>query len=241
MNRVRGTREQRGESQSNSRVMCRYAAASGTALTNAFSFCRYKTASHLHIPQLLKTPCFQSAPRSFRLSPVVCADAKIGGWGDTPVQKQMYGSFPSPLSILESQSPEVTRRLPASDQGCALFASRYFGAGPERVRRGGRVKGPLAVGALLRGGRRGLCAPNCFRGPDSRRLRPGSFGSIGTSHCLRNPFGMNVCKSHFRKPFGMNVCVMWWGVAPSLELATRHPESRRFGTGPLAAASEPAC
>jgi len=57
--------------------MCRSAHPS----CNSRSLCRYKTASHLHIPHPLKVPQFQRfAPKS-HLTPFVCADARMGGGG----------------------------------------------------------------------------------------------------------------------------------------------------------------
>src|SRR5208282_2187476 len=46
---------------------------------NSFSFCRCKITSYLHIPQLLKVPCFQSFANFSGLTLLVCADAKWGG------------------------------------------------------------------------------------------------------------------------------------------------------------------
>src|SRR5271168_4765756 len=48
---------------------------------NSRSFCTYKTASHLHIPQLLKVPQFQCLAPKPSLTLFVCADTQIGEGG----------------------------------------------------------------------------------------------------------------------------------------------------------------
>src|SRR5271154_4389835 len=47
--------------------------------SNSRSFCTYKIASHLHIPQLLKVPQFQCFALKSHLTPLVCADARMRG------------------------------------------------------------------------------------------------------------------------------------------------------------------
>src|SRR5271168_144660 len=62
----------------NSFAMCTYTPSCWTGPRNSFRFCTYKTASHLHIPQLLKVPQFQSFAPNPHVTLFVCADPQMG-------------------------------------------------------------------------------------------------------------------------------------------------------------------
>src|SRR5271168_4081741 len=60
------------------------------------SFCTYKITSHLHIPHPLKVPQFQRLAPKSRLTPLACADTRMGGGGlpgGTPMRKPLTGSY----------------------------------------------------------------------------------------------------------------------------------------------------
>src|SRR5271170_2672518 len=115
--------------------------------SNSRSFCTYKITSHLHIPQLLKVPQFQSlAPKSL-LTPFVCADGRNRGGGgprsdasrlDTnpPYRKPLcfqsftHSQFPSPLFPADYAlrgvgrgSPSPQTRMPANRRSPASLSS----------------------------------------------------------------------------------------------------------------------
>src|SRR5271168_483867 len=60
------------------------------------SFCTYKITSHLHIPHPLKVPQFQRLAPKSRLTPLACADTRMGGGGlpgGTPMRNPLTGSY----------------------------------------------------------------------------------------------------------------------------------------------------
>jgi hypothetical protein len=83
--------------------MCRC----GLLFGNSFAFCTCKNASHLHIPQQLKAPCFQRFSRFPGLTPVVSALVQMQG-GRYPCLKAKSGLLPA---LYRSQLSTLNCRL----------------------------------------------------------------------------------------------------------------------------------
>ena len=66
---------------------------------NSRSFCTYKTTSHLHIPHLLKVPQFQRLAQKQYLTPLSCADTRIGRGGTPCGHSGLTGGVPKLLSF----------------------------------------------------------------------------------------------------------------------------------------------
>src|SRR5271156_3047124 len=125
------------------------------------SFCTYKTASHLHIPQLLKVPQFQDFASKPSLTRLVCADTQSGGEGAPDRTLQVHRERPpsrpprsrtSSESTLSKNSACNPRRI----RSCETKDLKYLrmtslrktpGAGyPEAMVRTGRIPDTLDRG-----------------------------------------------------------------------------------------------
>jgi len=95
----------------NSFGMCRYPPSCRAGARNSFRLCRYKNASHLHIPQPLKVSHFLHAAAFRGLTPVVCADTKRWGEGGTQAQR--------PSELRQRKRAPLLRS--AARQSCCLF------------------------------------------------------------------------------------------------------------------------
>jgi hypothetical protein len=140
-------------------AMCRYNAPAG----NSFRFRRYKTASHLHISQLLKLAHFQPPARISDLTPLLCADTESRGYPPaqtaagaaerdpflTPskLATRLVRPDPSgPATLFARSKPMHVQSLPHSPLlrriatvfvscVCALFKKKQGGYPPSTVRK----------------------------------------------------------------------------------------------------------
>src|SRR5271170_5009887 len=87
--------------------------------SNPRSFCTYKITSHLHIPQLLKVPQFQSLALKSLLTPFVCADARNRGEG------ALAGTHPASIQIPPYRKPLCFQSFTHSQFPSPLFPADY--------------------------------------------------------------------------------------------------------------------
>jgi len=98
------TRGTGAEFHPNSFGMCRYTTPHSALAANPRSFCRYKNASHLHIPQPLKSRIFSRCAHTEPISFTFCR-CKMAGVGRYRDQMPKERHFPLPAA---RHSPPVT-------------------------------------------------------------------------------------------------------------------------------------
>ena len=123
----------------NSFGMCR----SRPSFSNSRVFCTWKIASHLHIPQPLKTASLQGLARKWSLTPALCADTKGRGRGPALRSLGVGGA----ISIVQKRAYGLS--LPrARSNACELSTLNFRLSTAQRSRVLARRSSPFRISSL---------------------------------------------------------------------------------------------